>query len=85
MAVKQCMSELTSYGFVYVMATRNFRATLFTLILPLIVTRIGLMVANWAQHAFIDEEDPNSNFRSSLTLIDVSVRLTRSPFIAYPT
>jgi hypothetical protein len=85
MAVKQCISELTSYGFIYVMATRNFRATLFALILPLIVTRIGLMVANWAQHAFIDEEDPNSNFRSSLTLIDVSVRLTRSPFIAYPT
>jgi Fatty acid desaturase len=84
MAVKQCISELTSYGFIYVMATRNFRATLFTLILPLIVTRIGLMVANWAQHAFIDEEDPDSNFRSSLTLIDVSVRFTRSPFMTYP-
>ena len=46
---------------------RDGDVLLFTLILPLIVTRIGLMVQNWAQHAFIDEEDPISNFRSSLT------------------
>jgi hypothetical protein len=84
MAIKYSMSELASCGFIYVMATLNFRATLFTFILPLIVTRIGLMVSNWAQHAFIDEEDPNSSFRSSITLIDVSVRFPRLPFITHP-
>jgi hypothetical protein len=82
--VKSSMSELASCGLIYVMATLNFRATLFTLILPLIVTRIGLMVSNWAQHAFVDEEDPNSNFRSSITLIDVPVCLTRPPFTTHP-
>jgi len=71
-ALKQSMSDLASYGTIYVMATLNFRATFFTLILPLIVTRIGLMVSNWAQHAFVDEEDPNSSFRSSITLIDAT-------------
>jgi len=50
---------------------RNFRAAFFTLALPLVMMRIGLMVGNWGQHAFVDEMDPDSNFRSSITLIDV--------------
>ncbi|KAF2201828.1 phosphoinositide 3-kinase regulatory subunit 4 [Delitschia confertaspora ATCC 74209] len=54
------------------LAWYNFRPTLFTLILPLFFLRIGLMVGNWGQHAFVDEEDPNSDFRSSITLIDVA-------------
>jgi hypothetical protein len=70
-----------SYRFISVMATRHFCATQFTLILPFIVTRIGLMIANWV---FTDKEDPNSNVRTSLTLIDVSVRLTRSLFLTFP-
>lgn len=32
-----------------------------------------MAVGNWGQHAFIDREDPDSDFRSSITLIDVSV------------
>ncbi|KIM73713.1 hypothetical protein PILCRDRAFT_828848 [Piloderma croceum F 1598] len=71
LTVKQVVSELANFGFIYAMATLNLRATLFTFILPLIVIRIGLMIGNWGQHAFVDEEDPNSNFRSSITLIDV--------------
>jgi hypothetical protein len=82
-ALKQSMSDFASYGTIYMMATLNFRATFFTLILPLIVTRIGLMVSNWAQHAFVDEEDPNSSFRSSITLIDATVRLPRLPFTTH--
>jgi hypothetical protein len=74
MAVKQFILELGNYAFIFGMAKCNFRATLFTLILPLILMRIGLMVGNWGQHAFVDEEDPDSNFRSSITLIDVPVR-----------
>ena len=31
----------------------------------------GMMVVNWGQHAFVDENDPNSNFWSSITLMDV--------------
>ena len=31
------------------------------------------MVGNWGQHAFVDEVDPNSDYRSSITLIDVQV------------
>ncbi|RDL32370.1 Uncharacterized protein BP5553_08826 [Venustampulla echinocandica] len=34
--------------------------------------RIGLMAGNWSQHALVDENDPDSDFRSSITLIDVA-------------
>jgi hypothetical protein len=73
LAAKSTVSELANYMFIYAMAIYNFRAALFTLILPLIMMRIGMMVGNWGQHAFVDEEDPDSNFRSSVTLIDIPV------------
>jgi hypothetical protein len=50
------------------------RATVFAFLLPLFMLRIGLMVGNWGQHALVDEEDPTSDLRSSITLIDVAVR-----------
>jgi fatty acid desaturase len=30
------------------------------------------MVGNWGQHAFVDEANPKSDFRSSVTVIDVA-------------
>lgn len=51
------------------------RATVFVFLLPLCMLRIGLMVGNWGQHALVDEEDPTSDLRSSITLIDVAVSL----------
>ena len=74
MASKAGVLELSSYALVYVMARRNPLATLFVLILPLVQMRIGLMIGNFGQHALVDEFDPASDFRSSITLIDVPVR-----------
>ncbi|KAH8694182.1 hypothetical protein BGW36DRAFT_300215 [Talaromyces proteolyticus] len=48
------------------------RATVFVFIIPLALLRVGLMVGNWGQHALVDEEDPTSDLRSSITLIDVA-------------
>ncbi|KAI9665144.1 MAG: hypothetical protein M1831_002154 [Alyxoria varia] len=48
------------------------RATCFVLVIPLVMIRMGLMVGNWGQHAFVDEEEPDSDFRTSITLIDVA-------------
>lgn len=78
LAIKSFMSEIANYAFIVVIAKYNFRPALFTLILPLIIMRVGLMVGNWGQHAFVDEEDPDSDFRSSITLIDVPVGLFSS-------
>ena len=73
LAIRSAVSEFTSYGFIYLMARYNFKPTLFALIIPLIQMRIGMMVGNFGQHALVDEVEPDSDFRSSITLIDVPV------------
>ncbi|KAL6713832.1 hypothetical protein ACLMJK_008326 [Lecanora helva] len=71
LAVKSFLSELTAMLFIYVLARANFCPTLFVLIIPFFLMRIGLMVGNYGQHALVDDVDPASDFRSSITLIDV--------------
>ncbi|KAJ9667270.1 hypothetical protein H2201_002471 [Coniosporium apollinis] len=73
MALKAGSGELANLMAIYLLATYlNFRATAFVFIVPLSLLRIGLMVGNWGQHAFVDDVDPDSDFRSSITLIDVA-------------
>ncbi|CCC12313.1 hypothetical protein SMACR_05490 [Sordaria macrospora] len=33
---------------------------------------VALMTGNWGQHAFVDDEEPESDYRSSITLVDVA-------------
>ncbi|KAF7719553.1 Uncharacterized protein PECH_005530 [Penicillium ucsense] len=71
-AAKAAFWELGNYIAIYMLYHYvNARATVFVLILPLTVMRCGLMVGNWGQHAFVDPIDPDSDYRSSITLIDV--------------
>lgn len=73
MAIRAAAGELGSLGVIVLLARFiNFRATLFTLALPLMALRLALMVGNWGQHAFVDEVDPDSDYRSSITLLDVA-------------
>ncbi|KAK0385368.1 hypothetical protein NLU13_7844 [Sarocladium strictum] len=72
MALKTFASEASSYAFYYAASRINGRAALFVYILPLMLLRVGLMVGNWGQHAFVDVEQPDSDYRSSITLIDVA-------------
>jgi hypothetical protein len=65
--------EVGSYLCMYLLAQQSFYPTLFILIIPFLQMRIGLMVGNWAQHALVDDIDPDSDYRSSITLIDVAV------------
>lgn len=77
-ACKAAFWELGNYATIYLLYNYvNPRATLFVLILPLTVMRCGLMVGNWGQHAFVDPIDPDSDYRSSITLIDVPVSPTK--------
>ncbi len=75
LAVKAAASEMASYLLIYLAARSNFSPTLFVLIIPLFLMRIGLMVGNYGQHALVDDVDPASDFRSSITLIDVPVSI----------
>ncbi|PGG96952.1 hypothetical protein AJ79_09394 [Helicocarpus griseus UAMH5409] len=73
MAVRAGAWELADYMFIYLLYRFvNVRATVFVLVLPLVLLRVGLMVGNWGQHALVDEVDPTSDFRSSITLIDLA-------------
>jgi len=73
-AFKAAVSEYGSYAMFYFMATKvNFRATLFVMLIPFSILRFAMMVGNFGQHALVDEIEPDSDFRSSITLIDVPV------------
>ncbi|KAI2627127.1 fatty acid desaturase [Xylaria nigripes] len=63
--------ELSNYAAIILLLRLNFKPALFSLLIPLLVMRLGLMVGNWGQHAFVDADEPDSDYRSSITLIDV--------------
>ncbi|KAB5522879.1 hypothetical protein GE09DRAFT_494570 [Coniochaeta sp. 2T2.1] len=72
MALRCLFFEVGNYlAYVLLAVFVNWRATLFAFVLPLTLMRIGLMVGNWGQHALVDRDQPDSDFRSSITLIDV--------------
>jgi hypothetical protein len=73
LAIKVAGVELLSYLLIYLLARANFHPTLFVFIIPFVQMRIGLMVGNFGQHALVDDIEPTSDFRSSITLIDVPV------------
>jgi hypothetical protein len=76
LAAKAGGCELGNYAFLYFMFSYvNAPATIFVFLVPLAIMRLALMTGNWAQHALVDEVEPNSDFRSSITLIDVPVSL----------
>ncbi|KAL2812676.1 hypothetical protein BDW59DRAFT_155203 [Aspergillus cavernicola] len=73
LALKAAFWEVGNYLVLYLLWNYvSWKPTLFVFMLPLLQLRVGLMVGNWGQHALVDEVDPNSDFRSSITLIDVA-------------
>lgn len=70
-ALRVFTSEIASYSMMGFLGRWKFHPTLFTLILPFTILRIALMIGNWGQHALVDDVEPTSDFRSSITLIDV--------------
>lgn len=73
LAFRVTCTELGSYAFLYLVAKWQFKPALFVFLLPFLIMRIGLMLGNWGQHALVDDVEPDSDFRSSITLIDVPV------------
>lgn len=72
-AFHTAFGEISSYSFMYLATKLSPRASLFVLLVPFSLLRLGLMVGNFGQHAFVDEDEPDSAYRSSITLIDVPV------------
>jgi fatty acid desaturase len=53
--------EISFYIFCVAMCFVNLKATLWIFIIPFVFARIVMMLGNWAQHAFVDEKDPEHN------------------------
>ncbi|KAI1322179.1 fatty acid desaturase [Xylariaceae sp. FL0255] len=70
-ALRAAFWELSNYAAIVLLLKLNFKAALFAFLIPLMVMRLGLMIGNWGQHAFVDADEPDSDYRSSITLIDV--------------
>ncbi|KAM0273578.1 hypothetical protein ACHAQH_008241 [Verticillium albo-atrum] len=71
LAIKMTFWEFGSYATHFCLYRLNPRASLLVLLLPMLLLRLALMVGNWGQHAFVDHNEPASDYRSSITLIDV--------------
>lgn len=48
----------------------NVKATIIVFVFPVFFTRFMMMAGNWAQHAFIDLEQPANCYRNSITCIN---------------
>ncbi len=48
----------------------SFQAALVVLVVPVILTRTLMMAGNWGQHAFVDPDEPDNDFKSSITCIN---------------
>jgi fatty acid desaturase len=48
----------------------NWPATVMVFILPFVISRLIMMMGNWAQHSFVDPEDPANLYKNSITCIN---------------
>ena len=47
-----------------------FAPTMVVFIMPLLITRLIMMVGNWTQHAFVCPDDPGNPYKNSITVIN---------------
>ncbi|CAJ0542905.1 Ff.00g003120.m01.CDS01 [Fusarium sp. VM40] len=64
--------EFSNYAMLITLFNLHRNATICVFLMPLLLMRFGLMAGNWGQHAFVDDVEPDSDYRSSITLIDVA-------------
>lgn len=69
-ALRIVVGEMFFILFTIVLCFYNFKATLTVFILPLLFIRFAMMAGNWAQHAFIDPDNPGNIYRNSITCIN---------------
>jgi fatty acid desaturase len=48
----------------------HWQATVMVFLLPLLLSRFIMMVGNWAQHSFVDADDPGNFYKNSVTCIN---------------
>ena len=64
------MEEFCFYLLIILLFILNWWATTVVLIVPHLVSRFIFMVGNWANHAFIDPNEPNNIYKNSINIIE---------------
>ena len=64
------IGEASWFVAVAALAVVSWQATVLLFVIPLVLIRVLMMSGNWAQHAFIDVDDPENPYRASTTLIN---------------
>lgn len=67
---KVIRGELVFFGVCAGLCFIRWEATVFVFLVPLLISRIIMMVGNWAQHSFIDAEDPGNFYKNSITCVN---------------
>lgn len=68
--MRSVRGELLFIAFCIGMSFVNFPATLVVFIIPFFLYRLIAMMGNWAQHSFIDQNDPANDYKNSITCIN---------------
>jgi fatty acid desaturase len=62
--------EVAYWGVTLGLALFNLPAALVLLVLPIVLSRVVMMLGNWSQHAFIDPLNPGNCYTNSITCIN---------------
>jgi fatty acid desaturase len=68
--VRLTLGEYVYILFCIAMCFVNLKATLVIFIVPLLFARLVMMLGNWTQHSFIDRQDPENLYTSSINCIN---------------
>ena len=71
MVRKLLVGELSFWGACALLATTvSLQAPLVVFVIPVLLMRTLMMAGNWGQHAFVDPDEPDNDFKSSITCIN---------------
>ncbi|MCP4443157.1 MAG: fatty acid desaturase [Aureispira sp.] len=67
---KIIVGEFSFLFFCVGMCFLNLGATIAVFVLPLAIIRFAMMSGNWGQHAFVDANEPNNDYKSSINCVN---------------
>ncbi len=67
---KVIRGELLFYLFCGLMLLVSVKATVWVFIMPFFISRLVMMMGNFAQHSFVDYDDPGNCYKNSITCIN---------------
>ena len=62
--------EALFFAFCIAMCFLDWQSTLMVFIAPVVAIRTAMMMGNWAQHAFVDQDEPENDYKNSITCIN---------------